>query len=408
MRIFLKTLLALGAIMMMGAFFLVVDQFATDERKEAFNTQVDSMTDAMAETPERAPNCRRRCGGFWHSIQPLANGVFRSSPVAMADIMPPAPVGWERREYTPADRDALVSDPSQRSFLSSNAGNRMLRAFEKAAAGKSMSSAMTYQSCERVVMIRLQSKLDNFRKADAGTNAEKRKMLSMKRFPANARLFMTVDGHPIGVLPQFLTIQNGYVPTEYRRFAFSMGRIVQGEVIARASDADLVDILGKIDFAGVQAVLDEPTDRFVLGKGVEWAGEMQPSADLPPHTLPYRAHLVLTAEGGADRSDAGTLKVIAKGNVTNWDEMTKLLKARHNVSPEVIELLGEEPTLLAAAREANHLLLVEGHRLDETHTLALQAVATRRIATQGAFREQDYWQADWDPKATEVFAMLPE
>lgn len=219
---------------------------------------------------------------------------------------------------------------------------------------------------------------------------------------------MSVDGMPIGVLPQFTKIGDRRYPTGYRRFVFSMGRLVEGEVIARASDADLVALLGRIDVAAVQAALDAPTERFVMGKGVEWAGETPPSAELPPVTLAYRAHLLLRAEGGLDRADAEMLKAIARGEVTSWDDMAAIRIASPGASEDVVALLGPEPEGLAAVRMAQSVLIVERDRLRPHQKYLLGDISERRVTTQTELRAKSYWRDDWEPAFAAIIAMLPE
>lgn len=407
MRILLKSVLLLGCIMLFGAFMLAVDQFATPERKEAFNGATGQLADAMAETPEESTG-RNRGKGLWKSIQALANGVFRSSPVELAQIMPPAPEGWERRDYAPADGLRLIGAATDGTARVEGWERRILSGFREASEGRALGSAVVYQSGERIVAIRMQGELDNFRKADAGTAAEKAKMLAMPRPPDGAMLYMTVDGLPIGVLPQFTQVKDRRYPTEYRRFVFAMGRLVEGEVIARASDADLVAILGRIDFAAFQVALDEPTERFVMGKGLEWAGETPPSTEMPPATLAWRALGLIRSQGGPARADFDELKAIAQGQVSDWGDMVGRFRTSYDVTPDLVALLGEEPRRNALRRMADEALFVHGPRLAEDDRRALQAVSGGDVTTQGQLRLLPYWQEEWAPEAAEVFSMLPE
>ncbi|MEM9970204.1 MAG: hypothetical protein AAF762_03780 [Pseudomonadota bacterium] len=396
-----------GCILVFGAFVIAVDQFATPERKEAFAETTESIGDALAEAPEERTTrrSRRSVSGLFDGAKALANGIFRSAPVVMAEVMPEAPEGWTARDFVETDF-ALATGETEEAISASDIRHDRFW-FNKAARGKSLSAATTYIRGDRVMVMRLFSELDRFRKADAGKPEEKAKMFAIPGAPRGSYVFATLDGLEVHQHPQFRQQSNGRFPVTYRRFTFGIGHVVEGEIFATASDEDVLALLSGIDVAAVQVELDRATDGYEAGAGVAWAGAAEPSNALPGPTTAYRAYSILLEGGRKEHGDYHDLRLIAEGHINDWDGLAKVSKAKYTATPEVISLLGPEPGKYKARRLAVTTLQAEFASLDEPQRRLLTAIAKGKIANQRDLFRHSYGETDFPQPIAEIVAHLP-
>lgn len=335
---------ALGIVMVMGAVFVAIDGFATDDRKEAFSGAVDQMADGQDGQPGR----RSALGGLAKAAKSLDAGVFFSAPVELADALPAPPEGWERRAYDGSV--ALAVTGEELIGFNWTKSQDMLARFAEAAEGKGGAAAV-YAWEDRLIAIRLGAELDDFRRVANGSEAEVTALLSAPPLPAEATVLGTMDGIEI---IEGEAYSEGAPPETYRRFTFSLGTIVGGEVITTAADADLVAVLSGLNVALIEAALPRPTQNYAPGSGFVYLAGDTPPTEVILSTPESLAETMLERDD-LDPAEREALTLVAGGQANDWHQLSRINDGDYPVTERMVEVLGPEPAALMAERLAKGL-----------------------------------------------------
>lgn len=398
---------AAGFIMILGAAILAIDGYATDERRAAIDAEIYALGDANEELSRRAGR-RDVIGRTARIIRDFKNGLFFSAPVDLAALMPPAPEGWARRDYSTADGTAITGETIV-DGLNPPKTTRLLRNFANAAekTGK-MSSVATFVRDDRFVAIRLESETDPYRALKRPDSPEAAQLLAAVAHPVGTPVLASVDGIPVFQAPQFSTDSASRpVPVAYRHFMLRFGHLVYGEIITNAADADLAAILSGLNVAAFQEALPRPTQHYAEGQGfVFLAGEV-PSTDLPepkPALLAYR----MLQDGGLEKREEMALIAIAQGRASDWPGLKAATSGgNYPMTERMIAVLGPEPAAMRAAREARAILAERQGELAEAETLVLDKIARAKTVSQAELRRFSWWSEDLDAEVMAVIALLP-
>ena len=407
MRKLVTFVFALGFIMILGAAIIAIDGYATDERRAAVDAEIYARADANEELRGRAGR-RDFIGRTARIIRDLKQGLFFSVPVELAQVMPPAPEGWVRRDYTATDGEAITGETIVEG-LNPPRTTQLLHAFRNTAekTGK-MSAVATYARGERLVALRLESETDRFRSLKRPDSPEAAQLLAAVPHPADTPVLAAVDGIPVFQAPQFSTdVARRPVPVAYRYFTLNIGHLVFGELITNAADADLAAILSGLNVAAFQDALPRPTQHYAAGQGLVFLAGEVPSTDLPEPTPALKAFRLL-GQGGFDKREEQALIAIAQGRASDWPGLRNAISGgNYPMSDRLIEVLGPEPTQLHAARAARDILAARQGDLAEAEAMVLDKIARSQAETQAELRRFSWWRDDLDGEVLAIVAMLP-
>ena len=204
MRIVVKFVFGLGFLMILGAAFVAIDGLATDERRAAVDATID---DLAAENEEKRGRTRRMdiVGRTARMIRDFKNGIFFSAPVSLAEILPPAPEGWQRREYATVDGLTITGEVTPDGQIGLPKTGSILRRFDAASGFGNMATAVTYAKGGRLVSLRLVSSTDTFRTLASKDEKEISQLLSVRGWPKGRPVLGLIDGIAIVHEPQFST-----------------------------------------------------------------------------------------------------------------------------------------------------------------------------------------------------------
>lgn len=341
MRALLFSVVGLGVVLLLGSAFLIIDRAATPDRREAVQTAVGDTIYDLAETHDERREEGERSRGLARIaavVRDLNEGVFKSFELDVPTAMPPPPPGWERRPYDPADGTAITGAELVKSMLSVSTTNTILKSFDEARGGRRLSDAVTYVRGDRLAALSMESSVELLREAEAGEN----------RKTAVAAPFARLDGIPVKLHRQFSTDHRTGrdLPVGYRYFSMDLDGQLAIALITNAADADVLAILGAIDFAALDAALPVRVAAYRPGSGAVFAGGA-PSED-PPGPSPGMRALGLVGKGMTDETAEGWIvHAIAEGRIASWADVPRLRGGPVAPTPLLVDLLGPAPEELA-------------------------------------------------------------
>ena len=270
MRGILYLIGGLGTVMALGAAFLIIDQLITDDHRSSVRASVNDTIDDIEDSEGRRSRGLR---GLISSYKALDNGIFRDTPVGIAAALPPAPEGWQKLEYTEAHCEAFTGTKARRALIVGVNTEDHLSKFRDTSKQRKMGEAITYVSPSGPILIRLSSSLKKYRIVE-GTNLRQRdRYLRAAKVEDGSKLFATLDGlaiHETPALNKKLRKDGGYdtTPVDYRRFTFGVGRVIEGQIMTRTSDEDILTLLAGLNIAALQASLPTPSRGYTAGTGL--------------------------------------------------------------------------------------------------------------------------------------------
>ena len=337
-----KIIAFIGIFLVVGAGFLIVDALATDERRAAVEQKLDEMANRYDNADSRRARRADKLGGMASFLQTMKHGIFFSAPVDLADVLPLVPQGWETRVYTRADGEAITGDALPTEGFTTTTTQDILRRF---ALSKNidLDVAQTYVNGDRMVAIHLESRLDRFRTLKKGETGEIAKLLSPPAQPSGLTVFGRIDGLAILQHPQFSQDdRDRRYPVAYRRYTLDIGRVVQGEIITNAADADLVALFSTLGVTLVETALPRPTDRYVPEAGFAYLAGDAPSTEPPEPTVPFRAY-ALRQGGELTEAEREILALIAQGKERTQSALKASKLWTDDITPPVQEIVALLP-----------------------------------------------------------------
>lgn len=270
MRSILFIIGGLGAIMTLGAIFLVIDQVVTDEHRASVQASVNNTIEDIEDSQGRHSRGLR---GLIASYKALDEGIFSEKPVGIATALPPAPEGWQKLNYDTAHGEALTGGVAKRSLTTGITTDGVLYDFKETAKQREMGVVATYVTASGPILIRLSSSRKNYQIVNKGEARVRDRYMGLARVDAGSKLYATLDGmaiHEAPAINQTRRSSGGFdsTPVDYRRFTFGIGRVIRGEILTRAADEDILALLAGIDIAGLQASLPRPTKGYTAGTGL--------------------------------------------------------------------------------------------------------------------------------------------
>lgn len=270
MRSLLYIIGGLGSLMLLGAIFLIIDQTVTDDHRESVRASVNGTIEDIEDGKGRSTRGLR---GLIAGYKALDNGIFRDAPVGIRAALPDAPEGWEKHAYDVAHGEALTGATALRSLHSGISTEDILYDFRETAAQREMGAAATFMSPSGPILIRLGSSHKRYQMVEKAEIRHRDRYLKPARYENGSKLFATLDGlavHEAPAITQTRKSSGGYTsdPVDYRRFTFGVGRVIDGEILTRATDEDVLALLAGIDIATLQASLPRPSHGYTPGTGL--------------------------------------------------------------------------------------------------------------------------------------------
>lgn len=266
--------LILGLVLLIGAAMLAIDGFATEDRRMALNSAVGDFIDEQAEQDTAG-----RTGRTVTRIFQLIKGVKESGPRITAEaILPPAPEGWERLAYTDGHGLAITGKMPAKGILAGHVTTQMLDAFSTSANKSVGDAAASYARGDALIAVRIEARHDQFDHiGDKGAYDLHRIAVTPPKPNPWGKLFAEVDGIKVIEMPAVENAPGGKrVEVSYRRFNFHVGKLVMGEIITTAGDAEVLALLSAVDIAAIQEAAGARTMNYRRGSGVIAAADMQP------------------------------------------------------------------------------------------------------------------------------------
>lgn len=271
MRFILSLILLAGLVMMLGAAFLFIDGYATEDRRAAFLEAVENKAEAHGEMSRR----ERRfdpIGAAARVYNDLTKGIFKSAGIDLRELLPAAPDGWTRRDYADADGTAITGAALERTILATTSTNETLLDFADAGRGGKLNARATYENGARLIALRLAGDLQTMRRAENG---------ELRAARPSGTVFAWIDGLPVIEEPRFVTDYRGNerLPAPYRRFTIALDRQVAFEILTNAADADILALLERFDMGALQAGLPLKSHGYTAGAGFQ--GPEDPATEPP-------------------------------------------------------------------------------------------------------------------------------
>lgn len=219
----------------------------------------------------------------------------------------------------------------------------------------------------------------------------------------------SIDGIPVVQEAQFVRQLSGHRhPVAFRHFSFQFGRIVEGEILTNASDADIARILSGLDIAAFQAALPHATQKYVAGAGFVTPTGDPPAAALPPPSVALQAYQALLDNPPTDRDEHRAFDYLAEGEAREWHGLKRLERGREvPVTDRLVSLLGPEPRGYQVQRDARALLLRLGDTLSREERHLVAELASSGTHSQESLRSLPWWPEDLSEEVATLVARLP-
>ena len=249
---------AFGFVLLIAAAFLATDHLVTDAHRAGFKKGMDETFTSLEEVEGHGRAFRgiRGLGGLGKA---LSSNIL---DFETAELLPPAPEGWQARAYVPEHAYHIFGDISAAPDVAKLKLKWIQRRFEDDANRRKYGTAATYDHDGYLVILRLDGKIKGFRAM--GGDGNQSKFLKASRFDLGNETLMTVDGIAINVsAPEDY---HGHVPN-FRLFSFGIGHLVQGEILTNAPDAHVADLMKGMQIAALQSLLPRATKDYRAGEG---------------------------------------------------------------------------------------------------------------------------------------------
>jgi hypothetical protein len=239
-------LVVTGSMMLIGFAVLSVVQFSTSGPSGWDGN--GSYVVAVEDVPNR--RLRHFLQAYVVSGAALSNGVLRDPADDLEPILPAAPEGWVRHDWSVEAGEALTGEIYKATMVSISTTNSVLRAFNKTA-DDGFGAVAVYDTGGGLVALRLQGDTKALRKAEDG------KVLKTK--PVK-NVVLSIDGVPVGREPKYshVVAAGQDMAVSYDRFRMEIAGVIEVEVISNADAADVFTVLEALDVAALQASVPVP------------------------------------------------------------------------------------------------------------------------------------------------------
>ena len=328
-----KIVAGLGLLLVVGAGALLALQGEMSPRHEIVENAIQKQADACIEleTAEKEGASRRKLKRLRGACGKSNLGqLFAKLPLDLERDMPDAPAGWTRRDYQVEDGIYVLSDIVDGETLPSTAPMGLATDYAAVDDLRKMGAVAVYTNGDRMMILKMRGNSGAIREA---------RLDRVTPFKIYAKPFALKDGLPIVVdVPWVHNKSGGSVPVPYRRFTMSLDYQVDFEILAKASDADILALFDQLDFQKIGASLKHLPARFTPGTGIDFAGT--PSVDLPEASLALQAYRLFKKNGNAETPEGRALIAISEGRADDWRGAFSAGRGEFDPSPDLIALLG--------------------------------------------------------------------
>jgi hypothetical protein len=180
----------------------------------------------------------------------LSDGMFYDMSDDLEPMLPAAPAGWVRTDWTIALGEALTSTTYRRTMVSISTTNSILADFEESAQD-GFGAAAVYDTGNGLIALRIMG--DTQARRDAGHG-------KLSHSPATGNIAFVHDDVPVFRAPKFsnVTRTGKAEPVDYDRFTMDIGGVFELEVISSADEAATFRLLQTVGVAAIEASIPTP------------------------------------------------------------------------------------------------------------------------------------------------------
>jgi hypothetical protein len=201
---------------------------------------------------EDVPNkrLRRFLEAYVGTSSALSNGILRDFADDLEPVLPAAPEGWTRSDWTIAAGEALTGETYKKTMLFVSTTNSILKDFEKTA-DDGFGAVAVYDTGNGLVALRIQGDRGALREAENGKVQSKR---------PTTDIVLSIDGVPVVRKPKFSNAAKTGKdqPMRFDWFRMHFGGVFGVEVISTAAEADALALMDLLDVAGLEASIPRP------------------------------------------------------------------------------------------------------------------------------------------------------
>lgn len=174
----------------------------------------------------------------------LSDGMFYEMSDDLEPMLPDAPAGWVRTDWSITQGEALTGETYRKTMVSVSTTNSILADFEEAAQD-GFGAAAVYDTGNGLIALRIMGDTDARRDAGHGKLVHR---------PSTRDAAFMHDGVPVVRAPKFsnVTRTGKAEPVVYDRFTMDIGGVFEVEMISAASEAAAMELLRLLDAAALE------------------------------------------------------------------------------------------------------------------------------------------------------------